>query len=199
MINLLFPDVLYTGKMPNHASLKERFMKGLEKAQFPKTSWECNVDTTFNQPYTATQNIFPWDDYFAGVTQNISKMAEELGSPPFTSTPNGGWVNLYRDGQFQERHNHVENHTTCSAIYFLNYEHKKDAEVSFRNTNADYYTYSNFTCFFPNGFEWFSPEVAEGDVIIFPAFLEHFVGKQKGGRTRLTVSSNYTIMPQNQG
>ena len=32
-------------------------------------------------------------------------------------------------------------------------------------------------------------------MIIFPGFLEHFVGKQRGDRIRVTASSNIMISP----
>ena len=198
MINTLFPDFLYTGKMPNHEHLKERFMQGLEIAKFPETNWDCNVETTFKQPYTETMDIFPWEEYFAGVSQNIAQMAQEFGSPPLQTKPNGAWVNLYRNGQFQERHGHVDRFTTCSAIYFVNYDHQQDARVSFRNPNADNYVYSNFAAFLPHSLEWYFPAVEEGDVIIFPGFLEHSVSKQSVDRIRLTVSCNYSVLPMEQ-
>ncbi|MFP6667082.1 MAG: putative 2OG-Fe(II) oxygenase [Pirellulales bacterium] len=193
MINPLFPTPLYIGKMPNHESLKEKFMEGLKQATFPETNWQCNVDTTFNQSCRNTMDIFPWEEFFAGVNRNISSMAEELKSPPLSISPFNAWVNVYRQGQYQEPHTHVERHTTCSVIYFVNYVHEKDAKVGFRNSSIDHYVYSNFNCFFPRSYEWFTPIVEEGDVLIFPGFLEHTVGKQTGDRARVTVSSNYTI------
>ena len=196
MIHPLFPTFLFTGKMPGHESLKEKFMQGLEKAAFPETNWQCHVDTTFNQPCRETMDIFPWEEYFTGVNQNISKMAEAFKSPPLSISPHKAWVNVYREGQYQEPHTHVERNTTCSVIYFVNYDHEKDARVGFRNGLIDNYIYSNFSCFFPQSYEWFSPKVEEGDVLVFPGFLEHTVGKQKGDRVRVTVSSNYTVERQ---
>ena len=195
MITTVFPDIVYTGQMPNHASLKERFMKGLEKTSFPKTNWDCDVDTTFNQPYTDNSDVFPWDEYFEGVRTNLSIMSKELGSPPFQGAPHSAWVNVYRQGQFQERHDHIERETTCSVIYFVNYDHDLDARVSFHNSKSLEYKYSNFNCLFPQDLAWYVPEVKEGDVIIFPGFLEHFVGKQQGDRIRVTASSNIMISP----
>ena len=198
MIDRLFPDFFYTGQMPNHASLKEKFMKGLERATFTETAWDCDVDTTYNQPYTESMDVFPWHEYLAGVRSNISIMAEELGSPPFQARPHGAWVNVYRDGQFQELHDHVERQTTCSVIYFANYDHELDARVSFRNSKSDKYKYSNFNRLLPHDFAMYCPVVKEGDVLIFPGFMEHSVGKQKGDRTRVTVSCNITILAMNE-
>ncbi|MFP6658091.1 MAG: putative 2OG-Fe(II) oxygenase [Pirellulales bacterium] len=125
-------------------------------------------------------------------------MTQELGSPPLKSRVIDAWVNVYRDGQYQEPHFHIGRQTTCSVIYFANYVYGTDAKVAFRNTQMKDYIYSNFGCFFPQMHEWVTPHVEEGDVLIFPGFLEHTVEKQQGDRTRVTVSSNYNVMPLEQ-
>jgi hypothetical protein len=103
------------------------------------------------------------------------------------------WFNYYENGEFQEEHDHVglsfnEPDAHYSAIHFLQFDPERHLPVIFLDSlhklnrkYTDSYKYI--------------PEVKEGDLIIFPAHLSHYVkpSEPTPDYPRITVAFNLHI------
>lgn len=90
------------------------------------------------------------------------------------------WVNLYNVGHYQGRHCHINDGDDTPFYcytYFSRYSHGIDGPLSFHlNLNDD----EPIT----------TPEIQQGDILIFGPTLEHSVEQQKKAGPRITVSGN---------
>lgn len=119
------------------------------------------------------------------LTKEMSKPLEELChkhsiSPKRLSTLNDYWVNVYRPGDYQGSHCHINQGDKTPFYcftYFSKYSHGLDAPLRFHPRFAE----------MENSF---TPEVHVGDVLLFPQTLEHSVQGQKRSGPRITVSGN---------
>lgn len=109
---------------------------------------------------------------------------------------NDMWYNVYRDGEYQEEHDHLGNpfhQSHFSFIHFLSYDNKihrppefKDPLSQIRNLSFEL---ESFGCG-----EIYAPKVREGDILMFPSYLLHSV--PPGSATeypRITISFNITL------
>ena len=98
------------------------------------------------------------------------------------------WVNIYNKGDYQgtHRHTHPPN-IKYALVYFAKYNTDTDAKLVFGNPDTT-------ELFLMSGEmkitdEKFIP-MNEGEVIIFPSYLPHYVEKHESDTQRITVSGN---------
>ena len=112
------------------------------------------------------------------------------------------WCSKYTKGMYQDEHNHLDNGEIFSFVYFANYDKTKDANLVFvkdmSNANQKGFLVDNS----PNtlheelrGHPAFCNHVTldnikEGDLVIFPSYLDHFVEEQKHDGPRITIAGN---------
>jgi uncharacterized protein (TIGR02466 family) len=100
----------------------------------------------------------------------------------------GGWINVYKKYDFQEYHHHSQHH--LSAIYFLN-SHETCAKLFFKSPISNYPNIPNPNQHMP--FTWqdvrFKP--VQGNLIIFPSYLNHCVEQQENNKTRISLAYNF--------
>lgn len=121
--------------------------------------------------------------------EHFSKVFGHGTSFSFTTA----WFNYYENGEFQEEHDHVglsfnEPDAHYSAIHFLQFDPERHVPVIFLDSlhklnrkYTDSYKYI--------------PEVKEGDLIVFPAHLSHYVRPSEPtlDYPRITVAFNLHI------
>ena len=122
------------------------------------------------------------------------------------------WINIYKTGDFQGTHRHIDDgfsdgfpSTTISRwdaldlpslhnrspifsfVYFAKYDHEKDAHFYIGNPKTT-------KLGMMEGDLQITEEkciiVEQGDLIIFPSYLPHYVEKQKNVGPRITISGN---------
>jgi len=108
------------------------------------------------------------------------------------------WYNYYVKHSNQEIHSHIKltgNYFPLfSGVHFLKLN-KDHSRLSFYNPNQLSILY-NDSNFFKNNIKSsfsciiFEPDIKQGDIIIFPSFLEHAVFPQKIDDPRITISFN---------
>ena len=98
---------------------------------------------------------------------------------------------------YQEIHNHVP--ALLSGIYYLQFDEDKDSQVIFENPNSEFDTLMKAQgIFFGNPMLAKSSDdldtfiIKEGDLLLFPGTLNHFVpkAKQQHDQPRITFSFN---------
>ena len=108
------------------------------------------------------------------------------------------WYNYYVKYSNQEIHSHIKLENNCfplfSGVHFLKLS-KDHSQLTFYNPNQLSILY-NHTNFFKNDikssfrYKIFELDIKQGDIIIFPSFLEHAVFPQKIDDPRITISFN---------
>lgn len=114
------------------------------------------------------------------------------------------WYNTYTKNQYQEWHTHSGGSSDFSAIHFLKYDENVHLPTVFRNPTSKSQIFSSVknkqrltsinniknTVYS----EVFYPNIREGDLIIFPSWLEHTVPPNKSKELRVTVAFNIELL-----
>jgi len=106
------------------------------------------------------------------------------------------WYNVYRDGEYQEDHDHLGNpfyQSHFSFIHFLSFDNTIHRPPEFKDPLAQIRNLS-FELESCGCKELYIPKVCEGDVLMFPSYLIHSVRPSKPSNyPRITVSFNITL------
>jgi hypothetical protein len=187
----LFAVPIKKTRLAETEALKQRFLPDMlqrykdnphEKPDFWTTD---RIHTSFGVQDNKKHAIVSMPDEYAEFVRNIitpSRFSVQL------------WHNIYWTGQeYQERHHHVPRH--LSMIHFLAFdkaEHKPPifydparltkASCRHQGVPQEYWREKD------------SIAVDEGDVLIFPSYLEHHVPPGIYSKPRVTVSMNVTFL-----
>ena len=171
---------------------------------FPHHSHDWNVHTSYsgdtNLPYKINFEHFfltyaPYIDEFLSNFYGRGKDWEVVDNI---------WHNV--DGKKQDgmQHNHLG--SDFSAVHYLKFnpnEHTGTTFVNPRSNEAFYYKNLNGKAVDgmngdnPNHslyFDRFTPQVVEGDFIIFPSHLDHLIYKNESDDLRVTMAMNFKLM-----
>ena len=104
-------------------------------------------------------------------------------------------LNLYNSGHTQEPHHHVNfpDFINFSGVIFIQYKKGEDANFYFENLNLEH-TVLGYTHIFEQD-QILTPDVTEGDLLLFPSFVRHGVKTQRFDNNRLTLSFNLAVTP----
>lgn len=95
------------------------------------------------------------------------------------------WFNLYEETFFQEEHTHSEMDALISGVYYAKMPDRSTPTVF----SSNYKDLLRF-CGYKNELGEFSPKVDQGDLILFPPFVKHYVPQQSINEQRITVAFN---------
>lgn len=103
------------------------------------------------------------------------------------------WFNVYRKGHSQEPHWHHGDDTGCAFgfVYFAQYDPEKDGKFIFLNPAPDLKIPGLEKC--PAFEREFAPDVKEGTLMFFPAFMVHRVSEQLRDEERITFTGNFFV------
>lgn len=200
MIHNIFSPFYYQTKVTNHEKVKSVLLEHItekhrENPNNQPESWSCKVHTSqskFDEKLQSIKDLY--DD-------DIISFFNEIKMPMVTCDVNDIWFNAYGKGQWQESHHHHGNpNVYFSAVHFLKYDKEVHPPLIMNNTNRllmtpcdigrstslDYWTLDKTIL------------AEEGDLIIFPSFMEHQVNVQETDELRLTVSFNIEVKLYNQ-
>lgn len=180
--NFRAPFIFYCD-VPNHKDIKNKYYPRLKDILHDSNDttverWNCKVKTTFDFTVDCL-----WDDYFLDsvVWKHLDQMLKhvDLQYYPTMSELKTIWVNYYKDGAFQEVHDHVgDGLNQFSGIYIIDQKG------------------SNKTSFIKNDFGILDSQVhtkdiediKEGTVIIFPSNLLHYVNPVEDERCSIAFN-----------
>lgn len=186
MIKNYFSSPIYK---TNNKSLINNFMSTIDDRKFKKHFDLCNVA------------ISPIDDNNRDIEFN-SFLYESL-LDYFDQLEIGGlddykldiqyWLNKYETGAYQEPHNHIctepYKDELVSFCYMLHVPEDsgtfKIINPNFRNTKLDQLTKQKMAM---------SVGCKDGDLIIFPSHLLHFVSINNSEKTRITLAGNVSLV-----
>ena len=195
----IFPLTIYHTSISDNDYLKELLVPKIEKAipelEIPKHWATDNLRTSFesepkgNEIFTKENNSILTDYYNEAITELFDKeVAWEI--------VNGIWYNYYEKNSYQERHEHIASpfekiHFSC--VHYLSYDKEVHTATEFRDPISAIRAHS-LTLNRDFVGNYFVPTVEEGDLIMFPAYLEHRIFPQKVSNTpRITLSFNFEV------
>ena len=102
------------------------------------------------------------------------------------------WWSVYKDNEYQEWHNHMPG--TLSAIHFLNFKDEHLAPI-FEDPNKSVRSIIFRTALNKDlsSDVTYTPKVEEGDIIIFPGWLEHQALPNEDESPRIILGTNYFV------
>ena len=195
-----FEIPIYKTSLQNHKEIKEKFLKEI-------------MPTLENLPGPNNIGLNLYSDYFEGLERLGPEWADLYSETTLKFLKKAGfnqnkkwavdldtWYNVGIKGSFQEEHDHMGGFPGCqySAIHFLIYNEKEHEPTRFYNPIHHTFLRNMHPC---NGedmpTDWqsphYTPNVKEGDLLIFPSYLHHSVPYQKSSEIRATIALNFTI------
>ena len=204
MIHSVYGYPVYVGKASNKEAIFEHMKDFLNKTPVQTADrWNCSCLTTSSHGCSSNVNQYHSNHVIEMVEEHKTAMLNELGikdnietvcslcRDPECIACMDLWINIYGKGMEQGEHWHIQGTETdpfFSFVYFVRYNPKTDAKLVFLNPAPetpckkllDLNSYKRNT----------TVDVNEGDVIIFPSFMVHYVEEQKTDGPRITIAGN---------
>jgi hypothetical protein len=176
----LFSIPIYITKVPNHDYIKNIILNNLETNDVPET-WNCSVNSSFKVYHDWLHKLSDcyteiYKDFFSKFNCTADITVDSI------------WYNEYTVNDFQEHHHHLPADFSCIHYIKLDKDHHGTTFV-----NPNRLINSSNKLLKKTSPELYTPHVLEGDIIIFPSYLEHFVKKQDIVSRRVTLSWNLKI------
>jgi hypothetical protein len=196
MLYTIFAPFYYKGKFEGHDEVKSSLLDYITKKYKESPSnqpkrWSCNVHTSHGMHDDKLFSVKPIYE------KGIIPFFEEIKMPSVEADISELWFNCYGKNQWQENHHHHGHNQNLyfSAVHFLKYDKTIHPPLVMNNMNRilvtpydigrktilDYWDVDE------------SIDVDEGDLLIFPTFMEHQVNVQKTDELRITVSFNIEV------
>jgi hypothetical protein len=173
---------------------------------FPHHSHDWNVHTSYGEndneqlPYKIN-----WEHFFSIYQYYIDEFCLEFfGAGRSWEIIDNIWYNVYGKGQDGMQHNHIG--ADFSAVHYFGFNPELHTGTTFINprlNEAKYYkglselVTNNLQETNPEHSlyqEVFTPQVNEGDFIIFPSHLDHVIYKNNSDQLRVTIAMNFKII-----
>lgn len=194
-MNSIYGIPILVKQMPQHKKIASDLTDYLEKDAFFSnvSTWKCNVESTF-----AKDNNFdiPWDSFIESSIEVFKEYLDYFPIDKKFEIEIYAWMNRYKQGNYQEIHNHSGNGATLSCAYMLELPDDSGDFTFFQSGNEFYNSPLKQLCNenFPYN-NRFTPDLNEGDIVIFPSFLDHFVTANVSNKRRSTISANLYVKP----
>jgi hypothetical protein len=202
----IFSPFYWREKLEGHAQIKNEYVHLMLEnyKESPLASDDWNVHTSYGREDGLKHQI-DWSIAFPYYKEQINKFLHEyLGEGNHNWDICGGiWYTAYGAGQTANIHEHIPDN--FSIVHFLKFNPNEHWPVTFINPNGATIKYlldlnpalkgkidfnnSGQSLFHPR----FTPQIEEGDIVIFPSQLEHMVPKTDSEEIRITIAFNIKI------
>jgi len=190
----LFPVTIFKTRIENNDRLKELLVRDIletsETLSIPE-DWTTNkVRTSFGEELEVIENNRDI------LESEYIECMREVFDRDFNIEFDSIWYNVYMDGEYQEVHDHLGtplNPTHFSFIHFLSFNKGEHNPPEFRDPLSQIRNLSLELDRTRCG-EVYVPDVKEGDLLMFPSYLQHCVlpGK-KTSYPRITIAFNVRV------
>ncbi len=167
------------------------------------TDWECNIHSSFKSNDPDMKLDTPW--LYPIYTRYINLFLDEFLDKAGTAKVFDPWYNVFSYDQFQEPHAHFPH--DFSLVHYVLFNENEHLPTTFINPNAiaaeaqrafrpDLISKINkkdpkksfyMTNYTPIG-------IGQGDLIIFPSSLSHYVKQNKSDIKRITFTLNFNVI-----
>jgi uncharacterized protein (TIGR02466 family) len=188
----LFPVTVFKGQVSNNEILKNLLVSEIlnesKDLEIPEDWTTHKVRTSFS----TQSNILNRTE----LTSQYIDCMRDVFDKDFDVLINKIWYNVYTDGEYQEVHDHLGSlfePSHFSFIHFLCFDKENHNPPEFRDPLSQLRT-TSLELERNNCGEVYVPDVKEGDLIMFPSYLQHCVppGK-KTEYPRITISFNVKV------
>lgn len=204
----IFPISIYHSTVENHQRLKsllipyilnEMNIGNKKETSAPKGWFTDNLVTSFSNKDVTRTLWNPQNDVGAEVRYQFLKLIDSFFVDyPWSIDCDHIWYNYYINGEWQESHKHLSpnglDQTHFAFVYFLSYNSKIHSPLIFNDPIETIKSIS--PTLDPSEIVGkYKPKVKEGDVLMFPAYLEHEVrpGKPTPNYPRMTLAMNIKV------
>ena len=200
----IFPVSYYQGQVENNDRLKQQLLPDINikknKVQVPPGWTTTKIITSINSDKV---NKFLYDN--EELSKQYLDVIESFCDDDYIIEIDEIWFNYYIDGEYQEQHNHIDSAQdqrrridkltpTFSCVHFLCYDKEVHNPLTFKDPMSMTRSHS-FEFASHEHEDIHAPNISEGDIIMFPSYLEHEVkaGKPTPNNPRITISFNLKL------
>ena len=176
-----FPPLLYRYHLEEQDSIKARVEEFYKDNKFQENTpdqWNCNLFTSYGS------GKFPIGECLDAFTPTLDEFQTEsqsYGNMILTDL----WLNVYESQNWQEKHIHSPGQ--WSGVYYVHFDPNEHKATNFYHPCETLLATAGITQ------NTLVPWVQEGDMIIFPSWLEHAAPMNKSSKMRSTISFNFFI------
>ena len=196
----VFPVTIYKTRIKDNDFLKEKIISGVEAAlpelDSPEDWATDNLKTSFEGEPKGKEVLVGKNNVL--LKKYYSDAISEIFDREITwEIVDDIWYNYYEKGSYQELHEHIADpfqkiHFSC--IHYLSYDRDVHTPAECHDPISAIRAYS-LTLDKDFVGDFFIPQVEEGDLIMFPAYLQHRVLPQKVSNVqRITLSFNFRLL-----
>ena len=201
---IIFPVSYYHGKVENNDRLKGQLLPHINSKKdrlFVPEGWTTTKIITSIDDDRVNEFLFDCKE----LKEQYIDVIESFCDDKYIIEIDEIWFNYYIDGEYQEQHNHLDSAmevrtksnspiSTFSCIHFLCYDKEVHSPVVFKDPISIIRSHS-FEFASHKHDDGHKPDISEGDMIMFPSYLEHEVkaGRPTPGNPRITISFNLKL------
>ena len=196
----IFPVTVYKTRIEDNDFLKEKIVSGVEAAlpelDSPEDWATDNLKTSFEGEPKGKEVLVGKNNVL--LKKYYSDAISEIFDREITwEIADDIWYNYYEKGSYQELHEHIADpfqkiHFSC--IHYLSYDKEVHTPAEFQDPISTIRAHS-LTLDKDFVGDFYIPKVEEGDLIMFPAYLQHRVLPQKVSNVpRITLSFNFRLL-----
>jgi|TARA_B100001996_G_scaffold12423_1_gene10414 hypothetical protein len=168
-----------------------------EKLDRRPKGWTTSVNSSFPNITDVDPIVSPQirDSLMADLKQQIQYVFAENNIPDKFKY-DSFWYNIYHDTQGQEPHTHLNGCMRKNPYWCGIYYHKGSTPTTFMrpDNNNRIHKFPHQSNVFQEYFaDTLKPDIKDGDVILFPPYLEHCVEPSTSATMRMTFSFNLSL------
>lgn len=149
--------------------------------------WNCRVSTGRGENLKGE-----WSDIFVDCVKKhvIDYITSIKIRENFEVNIRPPWINVYELNDHQEVHTHSTGQVVLSYCYFHKIPVDSGNFIFYNSIGKNNFFGQPIDAFVQTIDPFYMPQVGEGDLIIFPSWLDHMVSHNKSNDLRITLSGN---------
>jgi len=203
----IFSPFYWKAHVTETQEIVDRYLSKIEantekKPVMIPSDWQCTIHSSYmsNDPEVALDTEWLNKIY----AKYVTKFLDELKLKDCVVSLTDPWYNSFTNNQFQEPHTHLP--TDFSIVHYLLFDEKDHEATTF--VNPDSVAAESQRWFRPELYSklnsrepmhsyynsQFTPlDIKQGDLVIFPASLTHFVKPNRSEKRRITITLNALV------
>lgn len=174
----------------------------IERCENIPDGWSCSINSSF--PKISNNDSFlsseVRDSLMSDLKESIQEVFVDLKIPEKFYFDDF-WYNIYHEDQGQEEHNHLPMAGGKLPYWSGIYYNKNSSPTNFVRPDRNYETqlFKGYQTSLISHFYYssFYPNVEDGDIILFPPYLSHYVDEDENRKNNMRVTFAFNMVPEN--
>jgi hypothetical protein len=199
----LFPTQVYKFKCTNHDKIKDHLMKFVYP-KFKEKGPNGGAQSIFTDYIPNSGAMVNWNFMHKLYEPDIKNILTEIGFDfNVWEMRQRSWYNFSTDNTEEWKHDHVGGSSTInwSYVHYVHLEEENAGTIFFNPDakNLRAFCPTKDLAYLPNMYlyEREQPQVEEGDILLFPSWLEHSSPAHQENRLRISVACNIMLKTPN--